>query len=365
MYLQIQLQPAHRDYHRILWRFSPDEPLREYRLNTVTVGISSSPFLAIRTLRELANLESQTYPEASRLLLNDTYVDDKNSIDILLENISSLSKIQRIISYCLRIPYNFRNRSTRRVEAISSVEILQLVLVKHVQHIEFSDILIKLRRNQLLPKPFRKLALFVDNQDLIRVGGRLRNSELGFDEKLPLLLPRSHRLTELLIEHAYLCIFVCCNTKAIYIELASDLSSEAFIACFRRLISRRGRCDHLYSDCEYLNTLQQRAKWTSIPDNIKLNTLVLIKNELKPSLQWGVGRIVELHPGKDGHIRVVSPKQKKPAGLLAPHRVVDRPFQMVSCDLIGPLPRSMRGFKYILVIVETFRGTFNPLETKY
>ncbi|KAJ8980257.1 hypothetical protein NQ317_019472 [Molorchus minor] len=100
--------------------------------------------------------------------------------------------------------------------------------------------------------------------------------------------------------------------ETIHIELASDLSSEAFIACFRRFISRRGRCDHLYSDCDYLNTLQQRAKWTSIPDNIKLNTLVLIKNELKPSLEWDVGRIVELHPGKDGHaIRVVSVKTSK------------------------------------------------------
>ena len=48
------------------------------------------------------------------------------------------------------------------------------------------------------------------------------------------------------------------------------------------------------------------------------------------------------------------PEQKKPAGLLAPHRVVERPFQVVSCDLIGPLPRSNRGFKFILVIVDSF-----------
>lgn len=48
------------------------------------------------------------------------------------------------------------------------------------------------------------------------------------------------------------------------------------------------------------------------------------------------------------------PEQKKPAGLLAPHRVVDKPFQVVSCDLIGPLPRSNRGFKFILVIVDNF-----------
>ncbi|KAG5885433.1 hypothetical protein JTB14_016827 [Gonioctena quinquepunctata] len=48
------------------------------------------------------------------------------------------------------------------------------------------------------------------------------------------------------------------------------------------------------------------------------------------------------------------PEQRKPAGLLTPHRVVDRPFQLVCCDLIGPLPRSNHGFKFILVIVDNF-----------
>lgn len=47
-------------------------------------------------------------------------------------------------------------------------------------------------------------------------------------------------------------------------------------------------------------------------------------------------------------------EQKKPAGLLVPHRVVDRPFRVVSCDFIGPLPRSTRGFKFILVVVDSF-----------
>ncbi|KAG5873267.1 hypothetical protein JTB14_013178 [Gonioctena quinquepunctata] len=48
------------------------------------------------------------------------------------------------------------------------------------------------------------------------------------------------------------------------------------------------------------------------------------------------------------------PGQWKPAGLLTPHRVVDRPFQLVCCDLIGPLPRSNRRFKFISVMVDNF-----------
>lgn len=48
------------------------------------------------------------------------------------------------------------------------------------------------------------------------------------------------------------------------------------------------------------------------------------------------------------------PEQKKVAGLLAPHNPQKRPWEVLSTDLIGPLPPSSQGYTNILVVLDTF-----------
>lgn len=47
---------------------------------------------------------------------------------------------------------------------------------------------------------------------------------------------------------AYVCVFVCMTTKALHLELVTSLTSEAFLAVFKRFVARRGRPLHLFSD---------------------------------------------------------------------------------------------------------------------
>jgi len=46
----------------------------------------------------------------------------------------------------------------------------------------------------------------------------------------------------------YVCIFVCFSSKAIHLEASTALSTQAFIAAFKRFISRRGTPSNVYSD---------------------------------------------------------------------------------------------------------------------
>uniref|UniRef100_W8AH72 Peptidase A2 domain-containing protein n=1 Tax=Ceratitis capitata TaxID=7213 RepID=W8AH72_CERCA len=76
MYRQILLHPKDTRFHRILFRESVEEELMDYELQTVTFGVNCAPYLAIRTLLQLAEDISLKYPLASKVLKQHMYVDD-------------------------------------------------------------------------------------------------------------------------------------------------------------------------------------------------------------------------------------------------------------------------------------------------
>lgn len=106
MFRQTFISPEDRKYQLIFWRETSDEPLLTYELNTNTYGLKSSPYIAIRTLLELAAQERERFPLAATVLEHDAYVDDiltgANSESAALELKEELINIMSSGGYELR-----------------------------------------------------------------------------------------------------------------------------------------------------------------------------------------------------------------------------------------------------------------------
>ncbi|XP_018359711.1 PREDICTED: uncharacterized protein LOC108758964 [Trachymyrmex cornetzi] len=74
MYLQVILHEEDRRYQRVLWRL--ENKIKTLQFNTLTFGVSSSSYLAIRTLHKLADDERHAYSRAAEIIKTHLYVDD-------------------------------------------------------------------------------------------------------------------------------------------------------------------------------------------------------------------------------------------------------------------------------------------------
>jgi len=90
MYRQIRVIPEQCTLQRILWRFSPEQEIRTYELQTVTYGEACSAFLAIRSLHQAAIALQHQFPEAAEIIKRDFYVDD------LLSGANDIKKLLKI-----------------------------------------------------------------------------------------------------------------------------------------------------------------------------------------------------------------------------------------------------------------------------
>ena len=78
-------------------------------------------------------------------------------------------------------------------------------IIKEIQRIEFNSEIKSIESRGFVPRNSKILPLspFLDSDKILRVGGRLKNSNLPFPTKHPILLPKSHHLVMLIIEFYY------------------------------------------------------------------------------------------------------------------------------------------------------------------
>lgn len=296
------------------------------------------------------NLERR---KPSTVLLGASSIPMVNSrVEDIIENhkhVNNYKKLIRIFAYCHRFIENIKRRQKNSELLLGEIQseeyqaaLLRVIFV--VQRSTFKEDIVNLEsKNNCVDRRsrLRKLNPFIQSDSLvslIRVGGRLEHSDLPYEGKHPILLPKSHPFTESFIRflhwkyhHAgaqalvsisrqtvwivdvrsvatkvvhdclrcfrmrprlreqimgdlpssrvsctrpflvsgvdfcgpfsttlktrgcrttksYMAVFVCFSTKAVHLEIVSDLTTNGFMAALRRFIARRGICRHLYCD---------------------------------------------------------------------------------------------------------------------
>ncbi|XP_018361026.1 PREDICTED: uncharacterized protein LOC108759864 [Trachymyrmex cornetzi] len=255
---------------------------------------------------------------------------------------STLNKLIQVQAYILRFIHNSRPDKCKRRGDLSTIEIDAAThsLVKMVQASAFSSELRQLLNHQSLPRSSKLLPLtpFLDEQQILRVGGRLQRANLPYSARHQMLLPSNHPFTKLLIEneHSRLLHLGSQTTLASIRQKFWPLNGRNIvrltirkcIKCFRsnpsviqpimgNLPRARVQVSRPFAHVgkrwskDYLHQLQQRTKWRIEDINVTPGNMVLIKEDNTLPLHWPLGRVLEVHPGDDGIVRTATIKTSK------------------------------------------------------
>ncbi|CAG7722444.1 unnamed protein product, partial [Allacma fusca] len=144
----------------------------------------------------LAPIKKETLPR-----LELTAVDSA-----ILDRYSSVLKMKRVVAYC----YRFISRCLAKAKktfpigspfseelSLNELNHALLICIRLSQRISFPVELTACQNNKPFPPKSQILSLspFMDEDGVLRVGGRLRNSSLTFDQKHPILFPRHGQFT--------------------------------------------------------------------------------------------------------------------------------------------------------------------------
>ena len=125
----------------------------------------------------------------------------------VMAKISSLRKLNRVIAYCLRWVDNYRKSKRQALILTGPLKISELqkanfTIIRWVQNQTFATELNSLKKGKPISSKSSILTLnpFLSKDNLLRVGGRLRNAKFNFSTKHPILMPSNHTVTKLIIE---------------------------------------------------------------------------------------------------------------------------------------------------------------------
>ena len=127
-----------------------------------------------------------------------------SSIDTSLY--SNINRLLAVTSYILRFVHNLRKVQHRLSGPLSSTEFANArrLLIKGTQRLTYcEELTYLLKKRPKCPPLVRQLRLFLDNDQLIRCGGRIHNAPTTELAKFPVLLPANSSFTALIVMNTH------------------------------------------------------------------------------------------------------------------------------------------------------------------
>lgn len=134
--------------------------------------------------------------------LGTTVVSETDCDDSMWSKYSSLTKLLRVVAYCRRFLKNKRKNHSYLLK--TELKEALAIMVKKSQLQAYGEEINDIKNGKL--KKRSQLTSFTPQMDdvgIIRVGGRLQAANMDYDQKHPMLLPKSAWLTLLIIRDAH------------------------------------------------------------------------------------------------------------------------------------------------------------------
>ncbi|XP_033228996.1 uncharacterized protein LOC117180615 [Belonocnema kinseyi] len=137
-------------------------------------------------------------------LLNKSNDSDKSDeAETVFKQFSSFEKLKRVLAYCFRFRHNTQKSNSVKLTVELSETELKLSterIIELTQANTFAKEIDSLAHKGAVDSKSKILNLnpFLD-QGILKVGGRFTHSDLAYNQKHPILLPRKHHVTDLII----------------------------------------------------------------------------------------------------------------------------------------------------------------------
>ena len=142
-------------------------------------------------------------PEVKATVFTTVKKQDEFSLVNCISKFSDWQKAVAVVTYLRRLIQ--RNKPTSIHRTLRETQEAEFAIFKAVQRCTFKEeitILRAKRGNHKLAKnsPLIRLDPFLDEYGILRVGGRLQQASFPFEQRHPVILPKAHHVTALIID---------------------------------------------------------------------------------------------------------------------------------------------------------------------